>query len=81
MDNPQPYEDIEYIEEQEDTEIEKIKRNYIVGKLAGADIIDSQGRIILTKHFLITDNMIRRVQREGKLVELIVNMVMPERGD
>jgi hypothetical protein len=81
MDNPQPYEDTEYPEEQENTEIEKIKRNYIVGKLAGADIIDSQGRIILTKHFLITDNMIRRVQREGKLVELIVNMVMPERGD
>lgn len=62
---------------EESTEIEKIKRNYIVGKLAGDHLLDSRGRLIIAKDAVIQEDTIKRAQQEGKLAELIVNMVLP----
>ncbi|MBP1961791.1 hypothetical protein [Paenibacillus aceris] len=68
-------------DEPENSEIGMIKQNYIVGKLAGENLIDRQGRLIVAKQAVITEDVIRRAQREGKLAELIVNMTIPGLGE
>mgnify|MGYP001201190798 CR=1 FL=1 len=62
-------------------EIESIKRNYIVGKIAGESLADGNGRLIVAKDSVITEQVVKRAQREGKLAELIVNMRLPSSGD
>ena len=58
-------------------EIEHIRHKYIVGKLAGEDLLDSEGRVIISKNSTITAEVIAKAEMEGKLSELIVNMILP----
>lgn len=58
-------------------QIMDIRQKYIVGKIAGEDIIDSSGRKIIGKKELITAEVVTAVEKEGKLPELIVNMILP----
>lgn len=62
-------------------EIRSLRKRYIVGKLAGADLFDRHGGLIVATHQTITEEMIERADREGKLAELIVNMVIPGLGE
>ena len=58
-------------------DIEEIRQRYIVGKLAGEDLYDSNNSLIIAKNQAITADVISRAEREGKLAELIVNMIIP----
>lgn len=58
-------------------QIRNIRQKYIVGKIAGEDILDSNGQKIVGKKELITDEIVAAVEKEGKLPELIVNMILP----
>jgi len=58
-------------------EIKTIQHKYVVGKLAGEDLLDSGGKIIILKNELITTEVVEKAEMEGKLPELIINMVIP----
>lgn len=58
-------------------EISSIRYKYIVGKLAGEDLLDSNGKIIIAKNEKITPEIVTIAETEGKLPELIVNMIIP----
>jgi hypothetical protein len=60
-----------------DPEIQALKNRYIVGKLSGEDILDRQGKVIVAKNSVITEAAMLLAEREGKLVELILNMIIP----
>ena len=62
-------------------EIRQLRRRYILGKLAGEDLADRNGRILIAKGQPITEAVMDAADREGKLAELIVNMVIPGLGD
>jgi hypothetical protein len=59
-------------------EINRIRQKYISGKIAGEDLLDSKGSIIIAKNEVITDKIVERAEREGKLSELILSMILPE---
>lgn len=58
--------------------INNIRFKYLVGKIVGEDLMDSKGIIIASKNTVITKNMINIVDKQGKLAELILNMIFPE---
>lgn len=58
-------------------EINNIRFKYIAGKIAGQDLYDSSGKLIIAKGKVITSEIVATVETEGKLPELIVNMVLP----
>jgi hypothetical protein len=58
-------------------ELDALKRSYIVGKLAGEDLLDRRGHVLVARNIVITEEAIRLAEREGKLAELIVNMIIP----
>lgn len=58
-------------------DIEHVRSKYIVGKLAGADLYDNSGELIIKRGETITASVMRRTQSEGKLAELIVHMIIP----
>lgn len=58
--------------------IEKVKQRYMVGKIVGEDILDSRGNVIVKRHELITMEIIDRVEKAGKIVDLVVNMQFPD---
>jgi hypothetical protein len=62
-------------------EIRVIRQKYIVGKIAGEDVYDSAGKLIIAKQFVITGEVVDKVDAEGKLAELIVNMIIPGLGE
>jgi hypothetical protein len=55
-------------------QIDSIKNQYIVGKVAGEDLLDHHGRIMVAKNSMITREVVERANEIGKLAELIVNM-------
>jgi hypothetical protein len=57
-----------------------IRNRYIVGKVCGQTLFDSQGRIIIKKQEVITPEAVNEADRQGKLAELILNMELPERN-
>ncbi|MFC0215184.1 hypothetical protein ACFFK0_22590 [Paenibacillus chartarius] len=57
-------------------ELDALKRNYIVGKLAGDDLLGRRGQLIIARHAEITEETVRLAEQEGKLAELIVNMII-----
>lgn len=59
-------------------EISNLRNKYLIGKMAGADILDKNGQTLVSKNTLITAETVDRVESEGKLAELIVNMTIPE---
>ena len=62
-------------------QIDSIKSQYIVGKVAGEDLMDSNGRLIISKSQVITSQAVNTAHREGKLAELIVNMKISGLGE
>ena len=63
------------------SEIINTRFKYIAGKLAGKDLIGNNGEAIITKGATITKEIISKAETEGKLPELIVNMVLPGMED
>lgn len=59
-------------------EINNLRNKYLIGKMAGADILDKNGQTLISKNTLITEEIVDKVESEGKLAELIVNMTIPE---
>ncbi len=62
-------------------QIEAIKSQYIVGKVAGEDLADIQGNLIIAQFDVITRQVVNQAHREGKLAELIVNMKISGLGE
>ncbi|OPY55722.1 MAG: hypothetical protein A4E55_02455 [Pelotomaculum sp. PtaU1.Bin035] len=60
-----------------DKEIKTVRHKYVVGKLAGEDLLDNNDQIIISKNELITAAIIDKAEKEGKLAELIIHMVIP----
>ncbi len=58
-------------------EIEKIREKYVVGKIAGSDLYDAEGNLIISKNSVITADIVKKAEQESKLAELIVNMSLP----
>lgn len=59
-------------------DINRIRNKYLIGKLAGEDLVDSKGNIIVSKDSIITEEIIIRAEKEGKLPKLIVNMAITD---
>lgn len=62
-------------------EILSIRNRYIVGKLAGEDLLDVQGRLIVAKGAIITPEAVDHAEKAGRLPDLIVNMKMQGVGE
>ncbi len=62
-------------------EIDELRIKYIVGKLAGKDIFDKNGNIVISEGSKITPEVIQNAENEEKLAELIINMKIPEFGE
>lgn len=64
-----------------DAEIDQLRIKYIVGKLAGKDLICADGRKIIATGEKITPDVVVDAEKTGKLPELIINMKIPGMGD
>lgn len=62
-------------------QIDSIKTQYIVGKVAGEDLSDLNGKVILSKNSVITRDAVERANQIGKLAELIINMKLAGSGE
>jgi len=51
---------------------------YILGNIVGADLVDDKNNLIATKGDKITDAIISRAQEVNLLVELVVDMELPD---
>jgi len=71
---PQPSREVE-------REITNIKYKYLIGKKVGETLLDSNGQVIASKNSHITAEVIEKAEKEGKLVNLIVNMIIPESSE
>lgn len=58
-------------------EIKTLRYKYLAGKLAGEELLDNKGQVIIRKNQLITPDVVDAAEREGKLADLIVNMTIP----
>jgi hypothetical protein len=54
-----------------------VRNKYLVGKIAGDDLIARDGSLIISKNSVISAETVKRAEEEGKLAELIINMVLP----
>jgi hypothetical protein len=61
-------------------QIDSIKSMYIVGKLAGENLYDQHGKLIVEKFSLITKEVVEKANQAGKLADLIVNMKFTRPG-
>lgn len=61
--------------------IDAVRDKYVIGNVAGEDLLDSKGAIIIRKNETITKSSMEKALNEGKLAELIVNMVLPEQEE
>lgn len=62
-------------------EILSIQNRYIVGKAAGENLYAADGSLIISKDQIITGAVVQLAERDGKLPELILHMVIPGFGD
>lgn len=63
------------------SEIKNIRSKYLIGKIVGEDLMDKKGRLLAKKGSTITEDLIEIIDKEGKLAELILNMVLPETSE
>lgn len=61
-----------------DEDARYIRQKYIVGKIAGQDLFDRSGKLIIGRSCKITSQAVDYADREGKLPELIINMILPD---
>ncbi len=62
-------------------QIDEIRQKYLLGKIVGEDLIDNKGNVIAAKKQTITPEIITRAEHEGKLAELVINMMLPDTGE
>lgn len=62
-------------------EIDLIKSQYIIGNKAGEDLYDRAGLLIVGKNGIITADVVNKAEAEGKMADLIVQMILPGFGD
>jgi len=62
-------------------DISAVHDKNIVGRVAGEDITDSSGQIIIRKNEPITLNIMQRAKNGGKLAELIIQMALPQQEE
>lgn len=62
-------------------EIDLIKNQYIVGNKAGEDLYDRNGQLIVSKNGVITSDVVTKAETEGKMADLIIQMILPDFGD
>lgn len=62
-------------------EIQHLRERYLVGKIAGEDLYDSSGRLIISRNMMITSETIVLAVQAGKLADLIVSMIIPGLGE
>jgi hypothetical protein len=53
-----------------------IRQKYVIGKIAGEDLYDRNGKLIIGRKSLITSQVVDYADKEGKLPELIINMIL-----
>ncbi|MHB8075005.1 MAG: hypothetical protein ACYDGZ_14680 [Desulfosporosinus fructosivorans] len=58
-------------------DISAVRDMNIIGRVAGEDITDSSGQIIIHKDEPITSNIMQRAKDEGRLSDLIIHMILP----
>lgn len=58
-------------------EINMIRHKYIIGKLVGEDLHGFDGKLIAARNSVITAEIVEKAEQNGKLAELIVNMILP----
>ena len=61
-------------------QIDAIKSRYIIGRVAGEDLHDANGNLIISKAHVITKQAVSLAHKEGKLAELIMNMTSARLG-
>ena len=59
-------------------EVQSIRNRYIVVRLAGEALYGNDGQLIIQKYNTITETVVEIADREGKLADLIVNMIIPK---
>lgn len=57
-------------------QIDVARYKFILGKIAGDDLFDATGGVIVNKHEEITPRVVEAAQKENKLSELIINMLV-----
>lgn len=62
-------------------QISSFKEQYIIGKVAGADLFDLSGKLIIAKNTKISKEIVEIANANGKLAELIVNMKVLGAGE
>ncbi len=64
-------------------EVRQLRNKYIIGKWAGQDLLNKDGKLIAAKNSPITETIIDEADQEGMLALLIVHMTIPglEEGD
>lgn len=67
--------EIRQIDVQREAELLRIR--YMLGKLAGTDLYDREGRLIIRKGEPITEEKIQKADVAGKLADLIIHMKLP----
>lgn len=59
-------------------EIRNVRHRYVVGKVAGEDLRDDQGKLIVAKGGTISAETVTEAEACGRLPELIINMQLPD---
>jgi hypothetical protein len=62
-------------------QIASFKEQYILGKVAGADLFDRTGKLIVAVDTKITKDVVELANANGKLAELIINMKVIGAGE
>lgn len=60
-----------------ESRIERNQMSYVLGNIAGRDLVGADGQIIIAKGQTITREVLERAKDEGKIAELIVYMIVP----
>ncbi|MFA6309056.1 MAG: hypothetical protein WC677_04855 [Clostridia bacterium] len=65
--------------ENSEKNVDNMKNRYILGKLAGENLLSKDGNLIISKNSEITEEVIQKAEQAGLLTDLIINMTIPER--
>ncbi len=58
--------------------VSMLKNMYVIGKVAGEDLFDKSGKLIIARNEIITQEVIEKAEREGSLIELVLEMKLQE---
>ena len=64
--------------EKEKENVTGLKNMYIIGKVAGEDLFDNSGKLIVAKNEVITEEIIDKAEKVGNLIELVLEMKLQE---